>query len=71
MIDDRELIRRYSQEGSQEAFRELISRHLNLIYAAALRQTRNAHDAEEVVQTVFADLARKTAPLLIVGCDEK
>jgi RNA polymerase sigma factor (sigma-70 family) len=64
MTDDTELLRRYSEEKSDEAFAELVRRHLDFVYAAALRQARgNAPLAQDVAQVVFTDLARKAATL--------
>ena len=64
MHGDAELLRRYVEERSEAAFAELVRRHLNLVYFAALRQVGgNTHTAEEVAQTVFTDLARKAASL--------
>ena len=64
MKDDATLLRGYAAEGSQDAFSELVHRHLGLVYHAALRQTNgDEHRAEEVAQLVFADLARKAAAL--------
>ncbi len=64
MNDDATLLRQYARDGSQEAFSELVRRHLDLVYAAAWRRTGgDPHRAADVVQTVFASLARHAATL--------
>ncbi|ACB77436.1 RNA polymerase sigma factor [Opitutus terrae] len=64
MLADAELLRRYVDANSEAAFHELVRRHANLVYAAALRQTcGDTHLAEEVGQRVFTALARKAAAL--------
>ncbi len=60
---DQELLRRYAEHGAEEAFNELVQRHLNLVWAAARRVTGNADLAQDVAQTVFTDLARKASSL--------
>lgn len=60
---DFELLRAYVDHGSESAFGELVSRHLNLVYATALRKLANASLAEEVAQTVFILLAKKAHTL--------
>jgi len=63
MDGDSELLRRYAEHGSEEAFRELVQRRMGLVYGSALRQLGNVHAAQEVAQTVFTDLARKARSL--------
>src|SRR5580765_482104 len=64
MTPDGELLRRYAQSRSEESFGELVQRHLDLVYSAALRQVNgDTHLAQDVAQSVFADLARKAASL--------
>ena len=38
MILDCELLRRYAETKSEDAFAELERRHINLVYSAAMRQ---------------------------------
>lgn len=62
--DDLQLLRAFHRTNAQDAFTELLRRHLNLVYATALRSVGgDRHLAEEVAQHVFADLARKAASL--------
>lgn len=55
---DQELIVEF-QKGNQQSFEELISRYSNKAYSLAARLTRNAEDAEEVLQDVFVTVYRK------------
>ena len=59
MPTDAQLLGDYAETRSEEAFREIVERHLNLVYSTALRLLNgDAHRAQDVAQTVFADLAR-------------
>src|SRR5687768_14510857 len=64
MNDDAELLRRYVEEGADDAFAELVQRHVNFVYSAALRQLNgDAHLAADATQLVFTDLVRKAGTL--------
>lgn len=64
MNDDATLLHRYAEEGSESAFAELVRRHVDLVYNAALRRTGgDAHTAADVAQQVFTTLARNARKL--------
>ena len=60
---DLELLNRYTRDHDEKAFADLIHRHVNLVFSAALRQVRSPQLAEEVSQSVFIDLTRKAPHL--------
>lgn len=62
-VNDMDLLRRFARDGAEEAFAELVRRHLDLVHSAALRQVRSPQLAEEVAQSVFTDLARDAGRL--------
>src|SRR6266446_1389814 len=53
------LLRAFVRQGDQAAFTAVVRRHLDLVYATALRKVEDPGAAEEVAQNVFAALARK------------
>lgn len=55
---DSELLARYARHRAEDAFAELIRRHLDLVHSAARRQLRSPHLAEEVAQSTFLKLAQ-------------
>lgn len=62
-MDDRQLLRQFVEENSQEAFASLTKRYLGLVYSVCRRELDDAETAEDVTQAVFLILARK-APTL-------
>src|SRR6266404_5024767 len=59
MTDSQNLLAEYARTGSDAAFRELVTRYVDLVYSTALRLVNgDTHRAEDVAQTVFIDLAR-------------
>lgn len=64
MTDDAQLLQQYAQDHSEAAFGDLVKRHIDLVYSAALRVLNGDRPlAQDVTQTVFIDLARKAGSL--------
>src|SRR6266446_207995 len=64
MTGPQALLADYVRNGSDRAFRELVTSYLNFVYSTALRALGgNRPLAEDVSQTVFIDLARKAGGL--------
>src|ERR1035441_9440299 len=62
-LSDQQLLRDYTGGRSEAAFAELVRRHVDLVYCAAMRMIRDAHLAEDVTQSVFVALARNARQL--------
>jgi RNA polymerase sigma factor (sigma-70 family) len=60
---DTKLLARYASHHAEDAFAELVRRHLGLVYSAAVRQVRAPQLAEEVAQSAFIKLARHAGQL--------
>ncbi len=60
---DQQLLRAYATRRSETAFTELVRRHVDLVYSAALRMLCDAHLAQDVTQTTFVALAQNTNQL--------
>lgn len=64
MSGNHALLSEYVQKGSEQAFRALVTAYIDFVFSTALRLVAGDRPlAEDVTQTVFADLARK-APAL-------
>jgi RNA polymerase sigma factor (sigma-70 family) len=63
-MDDAQLLRTYVTARSEDAFRDLVRRHIAIVHGVARRQAGiDAHLADDVTQRVFVILAQK-APAL-------
>lgn len=62
-MSDDALIRQFNRERCESAFAALVERHVQLVFATALRQVGNHQSAEEITQNVFLALARKAGRL--------
>ena len=58
-MDDRQLLNQYLADRDQQAFAELVRRHIDLVYSAARRQVADDSAAQDVTQQVFLTLATK------------
>src|SRR5436190_10012869 len=56
---DLQLLTRYASQRAEDAFTEIVRRHVDLVHSAALRQVRSPELAEEVAQAVFIELAQQ------------
>ena len=62
--DHDQSLREFVHHRSEPAFAALVRAHIDLVHSAARRiAAGDTHLAEDITQTVFADLARKAARL--------
>src|SRR5438093_2162221 len=62
-LTDQQLLRDYTERRSEAAFAELVRRHVDLVYSAALRMVRDPHLAQDVAQGAFVALAQNALQL--------
>lgn len=63
MTSDSQLLASYGHDRDGSAFQRLVERHINFVYAAALRQTGDPHIAEDVTQAVFLLFSQRAGRL--------
>lgn len=62
--NDSDLLRHYAEARSDDAFARIVNRHLPLVFSAALRLTSgNTHQAQDITQSVFTELALRASRL--------
>jgi len=62
-LTDQELLRDFVAYKSEAAFAELVRRHVDHVYSAALRMVCDVHLAQDVTQGVFIALAKSASQL--------
>lgn len=62
-LSDTALLEAYARDRCDDAFRELVSRHMAVVYSAAMRQWRDPHLAQEATQAAFVALAARAGNL--------
>lgn len=60
-MTDGELLQKYVLDRDEEAFAQIVHRHIDMVYAAATRQLPNSSNVDDVAQAVFIVLAKKAA----------
>ena len=56
---DFEWLQRFTRHGEESAFADVVRRHLDMVFATALRKVEDPGAAQEIAQNVFTVLARK------------
>jgi len=62
-MTDQQLVGEFAKNRSDGVFGELVRRHIDLVYSAALRLVHDAHLTEDITQGVFLALAQNAGKL--------
>jgi RNA polymerase sigma factor (sigma-70 family) len=62
-MSDQELIAQFCAQRSENAFAEIVRRHVDHVHSAAMRMVRDPHLAEDITQAAFVALARSAGNL--------
>jgi RNA polymerase sigma factor (sigma-70 family) len=60
---DARLLEEFARNQSEDAFAELVRRHIGLVHSVAFRHTANPEQAQDITQAVFIILARKAGSI--------
>jgi RNA polymerase sigma factor (sigma-70 family) len=60
-MTDSDLLRKFVDDRDEDAFAQIVDRHIDMVYAAASRQLAGSSHADDVTQAVFIVLANKAA----------
>lgn len=60
-MTDHELIKQYRLDGNEEAFTQLVNRHVDWVFSMAFRRTNHVENAKEITQSAFTLLARNAS----------
>jgi RNA polymerase sigma factor (sigma-70 family) len=63
VVEDSALLQRYAKTQDPHAFTELVNRYAGLVHGTCLRITANPHDAEDVTQQCFMELAKRSGSI--------
>jgi RNA polymerase sigma factor (sigma-70 family) len=58
-MTDSDLLRKFVDDRDEDAFAQIVDRHIDMVYAAANRQLAGSSHADDVTQAVFIVLAKK------------
>lgn len=58
-VSDAALLHQFTAHGDQAAFAQIVAKYQRLVFASAIRRTRDAHLAEDITQAAFILLSQR------------